>query len=112
MNRLVDSINLWEEIVNSRWFLPNTRVMLCLNKYDVFCDKISRERVPITVCFPDYKGDPASPVESLEHIRQVFMGRVHNQANMPFPPLVHVMNALDGQDVRKLVELTCENAPR
>jgi guanine nucleotide-binding protein subunit alpha len=58
-NRLVESIRLFESIVNSRWFL-NTSIMLFLNKVDLF--KIKVEHVPVERYFPDYKGksQPAS----------------------------------------------------
>lgn len=58
-NRLVESIRLFESIVNSRWF-QNTSIMLFLNKVDLF--KIKVEHVPVERYFPDYKGksQPAS----------------------------------------------------
>ncbi|ORZ12394.1 guanine nucleotide-binding protein alpha-3 subunit [Absidia repens] len=52
-NRLVESIRLFESIINSRWFL-HTSIMLFLNKVDLF--KIKIEHVPLERFFPDYKG--------------------------------------------------------
>ncbi|CAO3589035.1 unnamed protein product [Absidia cylindrospora] len=52
-NRLVESIRLFESIINSRWFL-HTSIMLFLNKVDLF--KIKIEHVPLERYFPDYKG--------------------------------------------------------
>ncbi|KAI8335452.1 heterotrimeric G-protein alpha subunit, GPA3-like protein [Chlamydoabsidia padenii] len=52
-NRLVESIRLFESIVNSRWFL-NTSIMLFLNKVDLF--KVKVEHVSVEQHFPDYKG--------------------------------------------------------
>ncbi|KAG0185835.1 Guanine nucleotide-binding protein alpha-2 subunit [Apophysomyces sp. BC1034] len=52
-NRMLESLALFESIVNSRWFL-HTSVMLFLNKVDVFKTKILR--VPLEKYFPDYGG--------------------------------------------------------
>jgi GTPase SAR1 family protein len=47
MNRMEETLNLFDEICNSRWF-KNTAVILFLNKRDMFEIKI--KEVPITVC--------------------------------------------------------------
>ncbi|CAO3657118.1 unnamed protein product [Mucor hiemalis] len=52
-NRMLESIALFESIVNSRWF-NNTSVMLFLNKVDLFKEKVLR--VPLERYFPDYGG--------------------------------------------------------
>jgi hypothetical protein len=53
-NRMVEALNLFEEICNSRWF-RETSIILFLNKRDIFSEKVAK--VPLTVCFPDYDGD-------------------------------------------------------
>jgi len=52
-NRVVEALNLFEEICNSRWF-NQSAMILFLNKRDLFEEKI--KRVPLNVCFNDYKG--------------------------------------------------------
>src|SRR6185436_17702901 len=52
-NRIVEALNLFEEICNSRWF-RETSMILFLNKRDLFADKI--QSVPLELYFPDYKG--------------------------------------------------------
>jgi len=52
-NRMHESLKLFREICNSKWF-TETSIILFLNKRDLFDDKI--KRVDITVCFPEYKG--------------------------------------------------------
>ena len=47
------SLQLFESIVNNRWF-NETYVILLLNKKDLFEEKITNS--PLTVCFPDYTG--------------------------------------------------------
>jgi len=53
-NRIVEALNLFEEICNSRWF-RETSMILFLNKRDLFQEKI--KKVPLSKYFPDYAGD-------------------------------------------------------
>jgi GTPase SAR1 family protein len=53
-NRMVEALNLFEEICNSRWF-RETSMILFLNKRDLFAEKI--KKVPLSKYFPDYTGD-------------------------------------------------------
>jgi len=53
-NRMVEALNLFEEICNSRWF-RDTSMVLFLNKSDLFAEKI--KKVPLKYCFPEYTGE-------------------------------------------------------
>jgi len=53
VNRMHESIMLFEEICNCQWF-NETAIILFLNKSDLFQEKI--ERVDLSVCFPEYTG--------------------------------------------------------
>ncbi|XP_015422698.1 PREDICTED: guanine nucleotide-binding protein G(z) subunit alpha [Myotis davidii] len=52
-SRMAESLRLFDSICNNNWFI-NTSLILFLNKKDLLADKI--RRVPLTVCFPEYKG--------------------------------------------------------
>ncbi|CAG8510257.1 8172_t:CDS:2 [Diversispora eburnea] len=52
-NRIVESLILFESVINSLWFL-RTSIILILNKIDLFRAKLSR--VPLEQYFPDYSG--------------------------------------------------------
>ncbi|GMM29208.1 guanine nucleotide-binding protein subunit alpha [Martiniozyma asiatica (nom. inval.)] len=52
-NRLEESFNLFESVVNSMWF-RRTSIILCLNKIDIFIEKIANS--PLENHFPDYVG--------------------------------------------------------
>lgn len=60
-NRMHESIQLFKELCNTKWF-ASTSFILFLNKKDIFEEKI--KKTPLTVCFPEYTGpqefDPAS----------------------------------------------------
>lgn len=47
-----ESLTLFGEIINNRWF-QNTSIILFLNKKDLFQNKI--KKVDLRVCFPEYK---------------------------------------------------------
>jgi len=53
-NRIVEAINLFDQVVNSKYF-GETSIILFLNKKDLFIEKL--KTVPLKVAFPDYEGD-------------------------------------------------------
>lgn len=53
MNRMIESMKLFDSICNSKWFV-DTSIILFLNKKDLFEEKITRS--PLSICFPEYKG--------------------------------------------------------
>nr|CAB3250002.1 Gi1 G protein alpha subunit Gi [Phallusia mammillata] len=53
MNRMHESMVLFDSICNNSWF-SKTAMILFLNKKDLFQQKI--EHSPLSICFPDYTG--------------------------------------------------------
>ena len=70
-NRMVEALDLFDEICNSRWF-RDTSVILFLNKRDLFLEKI--KEVPLSVCFPDYYG-PQNYESGCEFLQKQFESR-------------------------------------
>jgi len=52
-NRMMESLKLFKEICNNKWFVE-TSMILFLNKKDIFANKI--KKVDLNVCFSDYTG--------------------------------------------------------
>lgn len=52
-NRMMESLVLFDSVVNSRWFM-RTSIILFLNKVDLFRKKLPRS--PLSNYFPDYSG--------------------------------------------------------
>ena len=52
-NRIHESLTLFEKICTSEWLI-NTSMILFLNKYDLFAEKI--QYTDITMAFPSYTG--------------------------------------------------------
>ncbi|KAJ7846555.1 heterotrimeric G protein alpha subunit [Mycena leptocephala] len=53
VNRMRESLYLFESVVNSRWFL-RTSVILFLTKFELFKEKLPR--IPLAHHFPEYSG--------------------------------------------------------
>ncbi|CAL8338181.1 unnamed protein product [Merluccius merluccius] len=53
MNRMHESMKLFDSICNNKWF-TETSIILFLNKKDLFEEKISRS--PLSICYPEYSG--------------------------------------------------------
>lgn len=53
INRMMESMRLFDSICNNQWFI-DTAVILFLNKKDLFADKIRTS--PLSICFPEYRG--------------------------------------------------------
>ncbi|CAJ0930833.1 unnamed protein product, partial [Mesorhabditis belari] len=53
MNRMIESMKLFDSICNNKWF-SETSIILFLNKKDIFEEKIKKS--PLTICFPEYSG--------------------------------------------------------
>ncbi|KAF5890441.1 guanine nucleotide-binding protein G(i) subunit alpha-1, partial [Clarias magur] len=51
MNRMHESMKLFDSICNNKWF-TDTSIILFLNKKDLFEEKIKRS--PLTICYPEY----------------------------------------------------------
>lgn len=68
MNRMVESMKLFDSICNNQWFV-DTSIILFLNKKDIFEEKIKRS--PLTICFPEYTG-PNTFEECASYIQMKF----------------------------------------
>ncbi|KAL0096550.1 G protein alpha subunit [Phycomyces blakesleeanus] len=91
-NRMVESLVLFDSVVNSRWFL-RTSIVLFLNKIDVFEAKLPKS--PLENYFPDYEGGP-DPKKAAKFILWKFDQL--NRANLNVYP--HLTQATDTSNIR------------
>ncbi|XP_037777426.1 guanine nucleotide-binding protein G(i) subunit alpha isoform X2 [Penaeus monodon] len=68
MNRMIESMKLFDSICNNKWFVE-TSIILFLNKKDLFEEKITKS--PLTICFPEYTGSNTYD-EAANYIRMKF----------------------------------------
>lgn len=92
-NRMVEALNLFEEICNSRWF-HNTSIILFLNKRDIFNAKIVK--VSLSSHFPDFPGPENDPVAAQEWIREQFDSRNKNTSKQIY---AHITCATDTTNI-------------
>ncbi|KAI8877935.1 guanine nucleotide-binding protein alpha-3 subunit [Backusella circina FSU 941] len=91
-NRMLESLTLFESIVNSRWFIRSS-IMLFLNKVDLFKSKIVTS--PLEHYFPDYGGgDDAN--KAAKYILWRFLQCNRNKLNV-YP---HLTQATDTSNIR------------
>lgn len=74
-NRIIEALNLFEDITNSQYF-ERTSMILFLNKRDIFQDKIERG-VQLSATFPDFKGNN-NMVECSEYLVDLFASKNTN----------------------------------
>lgn len=82
MNRMVESIALFEQIVGYYWF-KDTSFILFLNKQDLLEEKIGTSH--LATHFPEYKGAEGDAKAALEFIKGMYMERANKHEVYPHP---------------------------
>lgn len=96
-NRMHESLKLFKEICNNKWF-EHTDMILFLNKKDVFEQKI--QKVDLNVCFPTYTGGKNFEAAS-NYIREQFVSVVLNPSKQIYP---HITCATDTGNVKHVFD--------
>ncbi|KAF6732781.1 Guanine nucleotide-binding protein subunit alpha-13 [Oryzias melastigma] len=94
-NRLSESLNIFETIVNNRVF-NNVSIILFLNKTDLLEDKV--KQVSIKDYFPDFLGDPASLVDVQHFLVECFHKKRREQQQKPL--YHHFTTAINTENIR------------
>ncbi|KAK4995901.1 Guanine nucleotide-binding protein alpha-2 subunit [Elasticomyces elasticus] len=91
-NRMMESLVLFDSVVNSRWFM-RTSIVLFLNKVDLFRQKL--ERSPLGDYFPDYSGG-----NDVNRAAKYLLWRFNqvNRAHLNLYP--HLTQATDTSNIR------------
>ncbi|XP_006859846.1 PREDICTED: guanine nucleotide-binding protein subunit alpha-12 isoform X2 [Chrysochloris asiatica] len=93
-NRLVESMNIFETIVNNKLFV-NVSIILFLNKTDLLVEKV--KSVSIKKYFPDFKGDPHRLADVQRYLVQCFDRKRRNRSK---PLFHHFTTAIDTENIR------------
>eukprot|EP01102_Stenamoeba_stenopodia_P014914 TRINITY_DN5028_c0_g1_i1.p1 TRINITY_DN5028_c0_g1~~TRINITY_DN5028_c0_g1_i1.p1 ORF type:complete len:358 (+),score=91.20 TRINITY_DN5028_c0_g1_i1:180-1253(+) len=78
VNRMTESLTLFEQTVNIKWFV-NSSFVLFLNKSDLFEQKI--KKTPLKVCFKDYEDEPNNFEAGIKFIEGKYMDK--NKSGRP-----------------------------
>ena len=76
-NRMDESLDLWGQIANSKWF-KDTSMLLFLNKKDIFAEKIKKK--PLKLHYPSAKDDDtlsedADFQKSTDYVKERFLAK-------------------------------------
>nr|XP_061791634.1 guanine nucleotide-binding protein subunit alpha-12-like isoform X2 [Nerophis lumbriciformis] len=93
-NRLVESMNIFETIVNNKLFL-NVSIILFLNKTDLLVDKI--RTADIRKNFPEFRGNPRRLEDVQAFLVQSFSRKRRNRGK---PLFHHFTTAVDTENIR------------
>ncbi|XP_057605116.1 guanine nucleotide-binding protein subunit alpha-12 isoform X2 [Hippopotamus amphibius kiboko] len=93
-NRLLESMNIFETIVNNKLFF-NVSIILFLNKMDLLVEKV--KTVSIKKHFPDFKGDPHRLEDVQRYLVQCFDRKRRNRSK---PLFHHFTTAIDTENIR------------
>lgn len=101
MNRMMEAIQLFDEVCNNSYFTDSTMILF-LNKSDLFNEKI--QKVPITGVehFRDYSGEPHDSKASCDYFRERFLKR--NRHPLGKQVYVHVTCATDIDNIRTVFD--------
>ena len=102
VNRMVESMKLFESICNNKWFVK-TSIILFLNKKDLFKEKI--EKSPLSTYFPNYEG-PNTYTDTLAYIREQFESLNVNQ--MTKEVHTHLTCATDTQNIELVFDVATD----
>lgn len=104
MNRMQESLTLFDSICNSRWFVK-TSIILFLNKIDLFAEKLQHS--PLENFFPDYRspsgrGGRASLEDEYDAACEYFLHRFVslNQSAATKQIYAHYTCATDTQQIK------------
>ena len=78
VNRMNESIMLFDALLNSKWF-RDTPFILFLNKMDLFDEKV--KRMPIRKYFPEYQGRVGDSEAGVKYFEKIFLSL--NRSNKP-----------------------------
>ena len=109
-NSLVESLHLFADIANSKWFRL-TPIVLFLNKHDLFMDLFVTRKIPLNVSgkFPDAP-ETSNPDEAVQWIAEKFRSEKKYDGIDAEPDslvYVHITTAVD-RDVVAKVFYTCK----
>jgi len=99
INRMEESLMLFEEVCNSKYF-RQTSIILFLNKVDIFKEKILR--VPLSVCpqFQSYQPTDGAQYESAsQYIKGMFLEKDQAKTHQIFP---HFTIAVDTKNINTI----------
>ena len=100
-NRMVESLNLFEEICNNRYFVKSSMILF-LNKMDLFADKIKKVDIKSIEAFSDYQGKAGDVKDGSDYFIKKFIEK--NKKPKTRKVYTHLTCATDTQKVSVVLD--------
>ena len=100
VNRMHESLKLFDSICNIKWFITAS-MLLFLNKKDVFDEKILYS--PLTQCFEEYTG-AEDKYEAANYIFEQFSKQNKSRESL----YLHYICAKDSSNVHIMFDVVCD----
>ncbi|XP_063224998.1 guanine nucleotide-binding protein subunit alpha homolog [Bacillus rossius redtenbacheri] len=94
-NRLEESRNIFDTIVNNRVF-QSVSIILFLNKTDLLAEKVRSRETDVRLYFPDFAGDPHSLRDVQEFVLDMFVAVKRDRKK---PLFHHFTTAVDTENI-------------
>ena len=104
VNRLEESLNLFQAICKSKYFV-NTAMILFLNKRDLFQDKILNSDRHLRLFFPQYTGPDQSVDAATRFIQGLFLDRNLNKGRQIYQ---HITTATNTSNIKVVFRAVLE----
>ncbi|XP_022102416.1 guanine nucleotide-binding protein G(o) subunit alpha-like [Acanthaster planci] len=108
VNRLRESLHLFESVCNNCFF-RNTTIILFLNKVDLFRQKILHTERQLRLYFPEYPGPDYDVETACRFLRRRFQDANHNPKKHIYP---HFTTATDTTNVEVVFQIVMETIIR
>lgn len=95
VNRMHESLRLFDEICNSKWF-TTVSMILFLNKSDLFQEKI--KKVDLNLCFPEYTKGLDTYDDASQFLVKKFAGVLKSGGNKQI--YAHITCAMDTNNIK------------
>jgi hypothetical protein len=99
-NRIHEAFMLVESLLNFTKFGMESKIFLCLTRYDLFEEKIRSGLSPLNNYLPSYVGPPTDVIQSAQYIIGRFTELLRQRSELG----VFQINATDTEHVRDVVE--------
>ncbi|XP_035825013.1 guanine nucleotide-binding protein G(o) subunit alpha [Aplysia californica] len=108
VNRLEESLKLFSQICNNRFFI-NSTMILFLNKLDLFQDKVRYSKRHLRYFFPDFPGPDKDVDAGARYIQHLFMMQVTSPSKVVYP---HFTTATDTTNIQVVFQVLMDSILR
>jgi hypothetical protein len=101
VNRVHESLRVFKEVINSRWF-TNVPFILAMNKADLVTDAMAR--VPFNMVFSEYTESNSSCTDAIMFLKNKFEQCTSYNNNKIFPVMTSIINTSSAVKVFEIVK--------